>query len=141
MVSVGKRKKRRNWAVISVGAAMADIALLLLVFFMATTTTEPPKGVEVDLPRAQTEGAEQDNIYISIGRNGRIYYDHGFVTLDNLKDQLALRMGEKDRVVAITADKNLPYATIQKVLNLLKELDFLNVVFMSQPKADSGVTP
>lgn len=132
-----KRKvRKRTWQVISMGAAMADIALLLLVFFMATTTTEPPKGLEVELPRAKTEGAEQDNIYISIGRSGKIFYDSHFVSMDTLKDQLAMRAGEKDRAVAVTADRNLPYATVQRLLDLLKDMDFLNVVFMSEPKKE-----
>ena len=53
---------------VSIGSAMADMALLLLVFFMATTTTEPPRGVEVELPKALTQGAEQDSLYITVSR-------------------------------------------------------------------------
>lgn len=119
---------------VSLGAAMADIALLLLVFFMATTSTEPPKGVEVDLPQAKTAGAEQDNIYISIGKKGNIYYDGHQTDLVSLKDHLSMRQGEKDRVVAITADKNLDYSIIRDLLRVLKETEFLNVVFMSVPR-------
>jgi len=65
----------------SFGASMADIAMLLLVFFMSTTTTEPPKGVEVNLPKAQTKGAEQDSIYITIGKDEKIYFDSKEVSL------------------------------------------------------------
>lgn len=123
---------------ISTGAAMADLALLLLIFFMASTTTEPPKGVEVNLPKAQTEGAEQDSIYISVSSDAKIYYDSRPITLEELSDDLAMRSGEKDRIISITADKNLPYSTIQKLLDVLKERDFLNVVFMAEPKESEG---
>lgn len=119
---------------ISTGAAMADLALLLLIFFMASTTTEPPKGVEVTLPKAQTEGAEQDSIYISVSSKGEIFYDSQRVSLEELSDHLAIRSGEKDRIISITADKDLPYKTIQKLLDVLKKRDFLNVVFMAEPK-------
>jgi len=117
-----------------IGAAMADMALLLLVFFMASTTTEPPKGVEVELPKAQTEGAEQDSLYISISNKGEIYFDGTNITLSDLYDRLAMRHGEKDRIVAITADKSLPYKTIADVMDVLKKRDFLNIVFMAEDK-------
>jgi len=51
---------------LTIGSAMADLALLLLVFFMASTTTEPPKGVEVVIPKGTTQGAEQDSLYLTI---------------------------------------------------------------------------
>ncbi|HSV97740.1 MAG TPA: biopolymer transporter ExbD [Spirochaetota bacterium] len=119
---------------LSIGSAMADLALLLLIFFMASTTTEPPKGVEVILPKGTTQGAEQDSLYLTISRNGDIYFDGTRVGVENLHDDLAMRQGEKDRPVAITADKNLDYAYISEVLGILQEQDFLNVVFMSEPR-------
>jgi len=119
---------------LSIGASMADMAMLLLIFFMATTTTEPPKGVEVDLPVAATKGAEQDSIYITIAKNGDIYYDGKIVSYEQLQDSLVMRQSEKDRVVAITADKNLDYEKVSIVLGILQERDFLNIVFMSQER-------
>ncbi len=123
---------------VSIGSAMADMALLLLIFFMATTTTEPPKGVEVDLPRGKTAGAEQDSIYITIARNGGVYFDGKKVTYDQLRSNLTMRSHESDRVVSLTADKNLNYEEISYVLNMLRDQNFLNIVFMSQPKSEAG---
>ncbi len=128
------KNKRNKLAIVSMGAAMADIALLLLVFFMATTTTEPPKGVSVVLPKAKTQGAEQDSIYVSVSNQGQYFYDGHVVNLKELRDQLEMRKGEKDRVVAITADKNLDYKIVKDLLDLLRELDFLNIVFMAEPR-------
>lgn len=136
-MSLIKRRKRRSSA-FSTGAAMADMAFLLLIFFMASTTTEPPKGVEVELPTAVTEGAEQDSIYITIGADGRIFFEGEEVTLETLKDKLDFRVGEKDRAVAITADKSLSYIQVSAVLQILREKDFLNVLFMAQPKNNSS---
>lgn len=121
----------------SIGASMADMAMLLLVFFMATTTTEPPKGVEVDLPAARVKGAEQDSIYITVAKNGSIYYDGKIVHFDQLRDNLVLRQSEKDRVVSITADKELNYEKVAMVLSVLQEMDFLNVVFMAQERTEN----
>lgn len=120
----------------SLGASAADLAMLLLVFFMATTSTEPPKSVEIDLPKSKTESAEQDTLYITLSQRGDIYFDGRPSSVAEIKDQLALRRGEKDRPVSLTADKNLNYSSVSAILNLLREYDFLNVVFMSQPKEE-----
>ena len=125
----------RKLKIVSVGSAMADLAMLLLVFFMATTTTEPPKGVDVELPQAETQGAEQDSLYITISINGELYFDGKKVTIEELQDSLAMRQSEKDRIMSITADKNLNYETIAEVLKILQQQEFFNVVFMSQPRA------
>jgi len=121
---------------ISIGSAMADMAMLLLIFFMATTSTEPPQGVEVDVPIAKSQGAEQDSIYITIGKKGRVYVDGKKVDLIQLGDLLGTRQGEKDRVISLTADKNLNYEVVKNVLSVLQEQDFLNIVFMSQAKEE-----
>ena len=118
----------------SLGASAADLAMLLLVFFMATTSTEPPKSVEIDLPKGRTESAEQDTLYITIAKNNQVYFDGRLSSIDDIRDQLALRGGEKDRPVSITADKNLNYSSISCILGILREYDFLNILFMSQPK-------
>jgi len=122
---------------ISIGSAMADMALLLLVFFMASTTTEPPKGVQVELPKAKAQGAEQDSLYLTISNEGNLYFDGKRATIQDLQDYLVMRHAEKSRVVAITADKNLPYKRVWRVLEVLRQQDFLNIVFMSESrKAD-----
>ncbi len=118
----------------SLGASAADLAMLLLVFFMATTSTEPPKSVEIDLPKGRTESAEQDTLYITLAKNNQVYFDGRLSSIDDIRDQLALRVGEKDRPVSITADKNLNYSSISSILGILREYDFLNILFMSQPK-------
>jgi len=118
----------------SLGASAADLAMLLLVFFMATTSTEPPKSVEIDLPKGKTESAEQDTLFITISKNNQIYFDGRLSSIDDIRDQLALRGGEKDRPISITADKNLNYSSISSILGTLREFDFLNILFMSQPK-------
>lgn len=124
-------KKLRH---ISIGSAMADMALLLLVFFMAATSTEPPKGVSVELPRAVTVGAEQESLYITISREGDLYFDGKKTTVEDFQDNLAMRQSEKDKVVSITADKNLEYRVVGNVLKVLREQDFLNIVFMSETR-------
>jgi biopolymer transport protein ExbD len=120
---------------------MADLALLLLVFFMASTSTEPPSGVEVALPFVETQGAEQESIYITLSRQGEMYVDGRKMSLQDLYDHLAMRHSEKDKIVSVTADKNLEYRIVAEVLSVLRSQDFLNVVFMSQSRKYKGGNP
>ena len=113
---------------------MADMALLLLVFFMVSTSTEPPWGIEVELPVAITASAEQDSVHITISRTGVIFLNGEAVTPEEVNDYLAMHQWEKDRVVSITADKNLSYKRISNLLAILQSHEFLNIVFMAEPK-------
>ena len=129
-----KRNRSRKLKVASFASAMADMAFLLLVFFMASTSTEPPRGVEVDLPKAETQGAEQDSIYVSITAYGDIYFEGNPVSIEQLSDGLAMRGGEMDQPVAVTADKTLDYSIVANVLDVFSQNEFLNVIFMSEPR-------
>lgn len=122
----------------SIGASMADMALLLLIFFMTSTTIEPPNGVEVELPKAITEGADQDTLYVTISKDSQIYLDGEIYSLEDFANTLAMRHREKDRTVSITADKSIAYKAVAQVLKVLQEQDFLNVVFMSEPRKGSS---
>jgi biopolymer transport protein TolR len=124
----------RKMKPISIGASMADLAMLLLIFFMTATSTEPPQGAEVELPKAKTEGAEQDSLYVTLSKDNRLYFDGRVVNNDEFQDLLQIRKSERDRVVAVTADKNLRYEDVNRLLKVLQQNDFLNVVFMSESK-------
>jgi biopolymer transport protein ExbD len=83
-----------------------------------------------------TQGAEQDNIYITITKQKEIIMDGTTVTFEELNNNLALRQSEKDKVVAIIADKNLNYSLVAELLLVLQDQDFLNIIFMSQPREE-----
>lgn len=123
---------------ISIGSAMADMALLLLIFFMASTSSEPPQGVSVDIPRGYTESADQDSFYLTVSKNGELYLDGQKMTKEELVSELTMRQGERDRTVSITADREMPYKEIKELLYLLQKEDFLNVVFMAEPSQGEG---
>lgn len=121
---------------VAIGTSMADMALLLLVFFMVSTSTEPPRGAVVDLPEAVTRNAEQEGVYITISNDGAIFYDGKKTSIDDLRDSLAVRRPEKDRPVSVTADRNLPYRQVRELLSTLRDLDFLNIIFMADSRGE-----
>jgi len=127
-------KKKRYSKTTATGAVMADIAMLLIIFFMVTTTAESPKGVQVDLPAAATEGAEKDSFYISITKGGKYFFDTEEIFLQDLPQLLANRLYDKDKTVVIIADKNIMFKEVNAVLNILQQYEFLNILFMAYPE-------
>lgn len=65
--------------------AMCDVAFLLLSFFILTTTFRPEEPLVVDSPSSVSdiELPEKNNIIISIGKKGEVFY--GFDQQDRIK--------------------------------------------------------
>jgi biopolymer transport protein ExbD len=123
---------------VSIVTAMADTALQLIIFFMVSTTYDAPNLAEIHLPESETQTSESEHIYLSLTRQGRIYLGNEEISLDRLRDYLSYRQDQRNKVVSVFADKDLPYRDIAVVLTLLQEQDFLNVLFMTSPRKDTG---
>ena len=115
-------------------AAMADMAMLLLIFFLVTTVSELPEEAGIELPIAQTDGTEPNSFYITLNREGKLYWSNEVVTMDQLKNKLADNAHDNERKVVVNADRELDYSAVSLILETLKEYDFLNVVFLSEPR-------
>ena len=127
---------------VSSTAAMADMALLLLIFFMATTNIIQQKAKEVKLPHAVTDGVSEDNIYVVVKKTGEIMINDQVLSQNELENQFADQSFDPTKKVAILADEDTTYENIEKLLQLLKEYDLLDVVFIAKPEKtdDSGNT-
>ncbi len=123
---------RKKYSAISFTAAMADLALLLLIFFMATTSMITQQNITVDLPKAQSEGVDQNNLYISITEESKIIFEEKEVSLAEIDNLLLNRRNDLDKKIAIAADQSVPYEIVSELLEILKKNDFLNIVFISQ---------
>ncbi|TFH38829.1 MAG: biopolymer transporter ExbD [Chrysiogenales bacterium] len=118
--------------------AMADTALQLIIFFMASTTYDAPNLAEINLPQSETQTSESEYIYLSLTRDGMVYLGKEELSLDGLRVYLSNRQDQRNKVVSVFADKNMQYREIAVVLTILQEQEFLNVLFMTQPKKDDG---
>ncbi len=84
---------------------MIDVVFLLLIFFMvATTFLDPEKEIEVDLPRAESGAAseeELDELVINVTSDGRILL--GAEEVDDGDLRAALRTAaSRDPATAVT---------------------------------------
>ena len=128
-----KIDKKNKLKILSSSAAMADVAMLLLIFFMVTTTIVPTKSIEVNLPEGKAGAVDSENLYIGISNQGEIYIKDRKVKLNQLTQILATNDHQKAKKVVISADQDINFIYISKVLSTLRENDFLNVVFMTKP--------
>ena len=127
---------RKKYLTFSFTAAMADMALLLLIFFMATTSMITQQNITVDLPKAQSEGVDQNNLYISITKESKIMFEEKEVSLAEMDELLLNRKNDLDKKIAIAADQSIPYEIVSELLEILKKNDFLNIVFISQTEEE-----
>lgn len=133
----GRRKPKAEINVVP----YIDVTLVLLIIFMVTAPMLQT-GVEVDLPQADTEAAEQKNeppVIVSIDREGRY-----FVDMSGQSGQ-AMEPGEMEAAVAgavqakpqiqvfIRADQNVDYGKVITAMAALKNAGVPKVGLMTQP--------
>lgn len=122
---------------VSLGSAMADLAMLLLIFFMTTTTADPPKSIEIDLPKAKVTSVDNESFFIAVSRTGDIYFEDEKVGLEELGQILDDKRGSRAKRINVSADAGLKFKTVSELLDLLRSHEFLNIAFMAQGQ-DNG---
>ncbi len=130
---VQKIKRRNRTNLILELTPLIDVVFLLLIFFMVATTFEDvSSGIKIELPESTIqEVSEVKEIQVVIDADSRIYLsvkegngssEKSQVNIEQLKEELAGKiLNSKERNVIITADKNLDYGFIVKVMTLAKE--------------------
>ena len=110
---------------------LVDVMLVLLIIFMVTAPLLKA-GVPVDLPesRAKALGDEQDQVTLSMARDGRIYLDDTEVASGELPNRLAalprMAAGEPP-LVTLRADRSLDYGRIMEVMGELNRAGFNSI--------------
>lgn len=144
----GGHRARTPMAEINV-TPLVDVMLVLLIIFMVTAPLLTA-GVPIELPdsRANALDKQQDEVTISIDREGYIYIGDQAVPVGGLPDALAAlpAAGEKPQVT-LRADKALDYGRVMAVMGELNRAGFNSISLVTSgslpAKAVSGgsVTP
>ena len=111
--------------------------MLALLFLFLPVTTDTPLSIPVDQPAAyhstSMPGAQkEDAIQISVTRDGRIYFRHFRITLQDLPDEIrrAVRDGAEKRVY-LSADRRAKYRDVMVVLEQIRLAGIGNVSFLT----------
>ncbi|PKM34835.1 MAG: protein TolR [Gammaproteobacteria bacterium HGW-Gammaproteobacteria-10] len=133
----GRRKPKAEINVVP----YIDVTLVLLIIFMVTAPMLQT-GVEVDLPQADTEAAEQQNdppVIVSIDREGRFYVDMAGqesqeMGADEMTATVADVLRDKPTIqVFIRGDKFVDYGKVISAMAALKNAGVPKVGLMTQP--------
>jgi biopolymer transport protein TolR len=113
-----------------------DVMLVLLIVFMvaAPMMTE---GVEVSLPQATSQPleTEQEQLIVSLNKNGDIFLNDYQVQLTELREKLDLIIkGQSDREVYLRADKEIPYGVVVKVMSEIKDAGVEKLGMVTEPQ-------
>ncbi|MEO1277531.1 MAG: biopolymer transporter ExbD [Planctomycetota bacterium] len=118
-------KKREEDAPSIEMTPIIDMVFLLLIFFLvATTYQQSERELAIALPEAETAGPISTmlrEIIININAQGEIIVGGQAISLEELRSLVAdaVRVNP-DQKVSVRGDKDLPYGTIARVLDVCK---------------------
>ena len=123
-------KRKRSSPIIPI-VSLVDILTVLLIFFIVTTTfkSQTPQ-VRIELPDSKTAvaapSAKARPTILTISPDGQCYVNAQPIELAKLGDAIK-EAGKDGGEVAMRADKTVPFGTIIKVLDTLKEAGIENL--------------
>ncbi len=120
-------------------ASMADIAFLLIIFFMVTLSYEVDK-TQVTLPKTTVRlEVPQKSAVISITETGQIKVSSGeeiSVPVPGPEDVLSFAATvvatDPDKAFILKADSGVPYRSVDRVLDALKQAKAQVIFLLSQ---------
>ena len=134
-----QRKHPRRAAIPT--TCMGDIAFLLLIFFMVSSVFVKERGLVVDLPRAEGgEAVRPEGVAsVYIDRSGRISIDDRLVAPREVSALIGRKLAaDPGLVVALKADRRTPCGVVSGVMEELKAVNALRVLFSAAPEGDAG---
>ncbi|MCL1814870.1 MAG: biopolymer transporter ExbD [Treponema sp.] len=107
--------------------AMSDVAFLLLIFIMLVSLINYRREIKIDYPeadKARRTSAEK-NLEIWIDGYGELYLEGLPAELETIENALGeTYRSAPDTRVHIIADKNVPYGSVNGVIEILQLLEY-----------------
>lgn len=124
---------------------LIDVVFLLLIFFMVSTTFTSRKGLELQLPQAetQTEEAATDSIRIAVDAQGDFAVNGEPVAKARLQEVLAAhapQAGQTPRVV-VAADRKARHGWVTRAMDAASQAGLSRFTIQAQPAATESETP
>ncbi len=134
-VPTGRRRRRRVMSEINV-TPFVDVMLVLLVIFMITAPLIQ-QGIDVELPKTQTEGLKSSGepLVVSVKRDGQIFVQTSEVPMQELEEKLdSIFTARGDREVFLRADEKVDYGTVAKALAILRRAGASRIGMVTEPE-------
>jgi biopolymer transport protein TolR len=124
---------------------LIDIALTLLIIMMVTTVFVKHPGVSLKLPETATrEGAPETkkDLTIVVASTGQLYIDAVQQTPEEIQARLhGVAAKNKDSRVLVKGDRDVAYAKIVDVMDMVRQAGLTRVVLPTDPKTPGYAKP
>ena len=130
-------KSRTTMAEINV-TPLVDVMLVLLVIFMITAPMLQHE-LDVNLPVAAgiPQVTTEDQVVLTVNKQGNIYLDQTTYTLDTLRPKLqTLYQTRRNKDIFLRADADVPYGKVVQVMDEVKKAGILKLGMLTQPPAE-----
>ena len=130
------RGPRRQLSEINV-TPFVDVMLVLLIIFMVTAPLMQ-QGIDVDLPKTQSQGLRSDTqpLVVTVKREGQVFVQNAEVPIDQLGKKLqAIFDTREDRLVYLRADAKVAYGTVARTLAILRGAGATSIGMVTEPEA------
>ena len=118
---------------------LVDIVLVLLIIFMVITPMLQ-KGPEVVLPKvenAQSKEEQEEDLLISVTKEGEFYLNEDLKELDLLEQELENELlADPFKPIAIKADVLAPYGQVKKIMLACEKVGAKSVALQSDKNED-----
>ncbi len=114
---------------------LVDVMLVLLIIFMITAPMMT-QGLNVDLPEVTAKSLRQEdnNIIVTIDKSGAISINKvpqvRALMVQELKKHYSVN---KDQLIFLNADKNVPYGEVAQVMADIKSAGFDKLGMITKP--------
>ncbi len=113
-----------------------DVMLVLLIIFMVTAPLIQ-QGIDIELPKTQSEGLQSDDepLVITVKRDGAIFVQSAEVKASELEVKLEqIFMTRGDREVFLRADGRVAYTAVARTLATLQRAGAEKIGMVTEPE-------
>ncbi len=114
-------------------SSMTDIIFLLLIFFMLTASFVTPSGLPVNLPSSKSSKIVIQKVSVTITKDLKYFVNEKESSKDNLEIMLRDAIGDKEGLVVLHCDKNVPVEKLVEVAGIATLLE-AKVSIATKPK-------
>ena len=115
---------------------LVDVVLLQLIYFMLTSSFIMQPGIKIKLPTATTtEKIEKREIFVSVSKEGIIFFKERCVSIDELEKLLLKeRKGNRNLIVVVKGDREAKHGDIVKVMDIARKTGIEKIAIATMPQ-------
>ena len=114
-------------------SSMTDIIFLLLIFFMLTASFVTPSGLPVNLPSSKSSKIVIQKVSITITKDLKYFINEKESSKDNLEIMLRDAIGDKEGLVVLHCDKDVPVEELVNIAGIATSLE-AKITIATKPK-------